>query len=61
MQKWRCKKLTGAVAAEYRKKENERVSRLYHQKKSLQPPAGADSTNNDYEDDERTRELSHIR
>ena len=42
-------------------KENERVSRLYHQKKSLQPTAGTDSTNNDHEDEERTKKLSHIR
>ena len=61
MQRWRCKKLTGAAAAEHCKKENERVSRLYHQKKSLQPPAGADSINNDHEDEERTKELSRIR
>ena len=61
MQKWRYKKLTGAAAAEHCKKENERVSGLYHQKKSLQPTAGTDSTNNDHEDEERTKELSHIR
>ena len=61
MQKWRYKKLKGAAAAEHRKKENERVSRLYHQKKSLQPTAGTDSTNNDHKDEERTKELSRIR
>ena len=61
MQKWRYEKLTGAAAAEHRKKENERASRLYHQKNSLQPTAGADSTNNDHEDEERTKELRRIR
>ena len=61
MQKWRYKKLTGAAAAEHCKKENERVSRLYHQNKSLQPTVGTDSTNNDHKDEDRTKELSCIR
>ena len=59
--KWRYEKLTGASAAEHHQKENERISKLYHRKKSLCGKGGTDSNNNDNEEEERAKELSHFR
>ena len=46
---------------EHHQKENERISKLYHRKKSLHGKGGTDSNNNDNKEEERAKELNCIR